>query len=362
MEEVRINLGERSYDIKIGEGILDRIGEYLKDLDLGPKVLLISNDLVYSLYGERAKNSIEDGGFSVKVAKIGDGEKYKSLDTAKDLYDKAVDFGLDRSSTVVALGGGVVGDIGGFIAATYMRGINFVQIPTTVLSQVDSSVGGKVAVNHPLGKNLIGNFYQPKLVVADIEVLETLEKRELKAGLAEVIKYGVIWDEQFFDFLIDNKSEIFNLDTKALIHLIKKSCQIKAQVVSKDEREEGLRAILNYGHTIGHAIEAVSNYKKYVHGEGVSIGMVGAAKIAFREGLLSEEDLIKQENILKSYGLPTSYDDLKVEAIIRALKKDKKVKSGELRFILAKKVGEVVITSDVNTNNIKEVVNELGRE
>ncbi|OCL26934.1 3-dehydroquinate synthase [Orenia metallireducens] len=359
MEQLRVDLGERSYDIKVGYDILSKVGEYLKELNLGSKVLIITNELVDSLYGREVEQAVEEAGFEVNIAKIGDGEKYKSLDTARELYDQAVEANLDRSSTIVALGGGVVGDIAGFIASTYMRGVNFVQIPTTVLSQVDSSVGGKVAVNHPQGKNLIGAFYQPKLVVADIKVLKTLEERQLKAGLAEVIKYGVIWDEEFFNFLANNRNKILGLDTNTMEYLLKRCCEIKAEVVARDERELGLRAILNYGHTIGHALEAVTDYQRFVHGEGVAIGMVAAAKLANKIGILNGTDVEKQEELIKEFGLPVSFEGLNIESIMKALAKDKKVKDGMVRFILAEEIGQVVIKSDLPHNIIREVLEEL---
>ncbi|MCK8817494.1 3-dehydroquinate synthase [Natroniella sulfidigena] len=359
MEEVKVDLGARSYQIKVGEDLLKDIGAYLTELEIGSKVLIITNDLVDSLYGQEVKDSLLEAGFTVEVAKIGDGEEYKSLETAQQLYDEAVAAGLDRSSSILALGGGVVGDIAGLIAATYMRGINFIQVPTTLLAQVDSSVGGKVAVNHAAGKNLIGAFYQPKLVVADIKVLSTLEERELKAGLAEVIKYGVIWDEEFFTFLEDNYKEILALESQPLQHLIKLSCQIKAAVVAQDETERGLRAILNYGHTLGHALEAVTHYQHYRHGEGVAIGMVGAAKLANRIGWLDESDLIRQERLIENFGLPISFSQWSVDEICQALTKDKKVKDGVIRFILAKEIGEVEIIGDLEENLIKEVTQEL---
>ncbi|MGM0501819.1 MAG: 3-dehydroquinate synthase [Bacillota bacterium] len=362
MEEIEVDLGERSYEIKIGENILENLGDYLSELDIGNKVLLISNPLVDSLYGAEAAEAIRGAGFSVEKALIPDGEKYKSLATAEDLYDAAVEAGLDRSSSIVALGGGVVGDIAGFIAASYMRGINFIQVPTTVLAQVDSSVGGKVAVNHPQGKNLIGDFYQPKLVVADKKVLHTLEERELQAGLAEVIKYGVIWDQDFFSFLDDNQAEIMDLETEAIIKAVKTSCQIKAEVVEEDETEEGLRAILNYGHTIGHALEAVTEYQKYRHGEAVAIGMAAAARIAHKLDMISAQEVRMQEDLIADFGLPIKFKGLDHQKIIKALSKDKKVKNGVIRFILAERIGRVKILSNISQDIIREVLVEIGGE
>lgn len=362
MEELTVDLGERSYDIKIGADILSNLGDYMAELDIGKKVLIISNPLVDSLYGQEVAEAIAEGGFAVQKALIPDGEKYKSLETAQNLYDEAVAAGLDRTSSIVALGGGVVGDIAGFIAASFMRGINFIQVPTTVLAQVDSSVGGKVAVNHPQGKNLIGDFYQPQLVVADKKVLHTLEERELKAGLAEVIKYGVIWDEEFFSFLADNRAEIMELETKAVIKAVKTSCQIKAEVVEVDETEQGLRAILNYGHTIGHALEAVTNYDYYRHGEAVAIGMAAAARIAHKLEMITAKEVTQQERLIADFGLPTKFQDLDHDQIIEALSKDKKVQDGIVRFILAERIGKVEIIPDIPEEIIREVLKEIGGE
>ena len=360
MEELTVDLGERSYDIKIGEDILVNLGQYLSQLEIGSKVLIISNPLVDSLYGTEVETAISEAGFEVKKALIPDGEKYKSLDTARDLYDAAVEAELDRTSSILALGGGVVGDIAGFIAASFMRGINFIQVPTTVLAQVDSSVGGKVAVNHPQGKNLIGDFYQPQLVVADKKVLHTLEERELKAGLAEVIKYGVIWEQDFFDFLVDKKKEIMDLATEEIIRAVKTSCQIKAEVVEEDETEQGLRAILNYGHTIGHALEAVTNYDYYRHGEAIAIGMAAAARIAYKLDMITKEEVKAQEELISSFGLPIRFSDLDHEEILAALTKDKKVEDGVIKFILAERIGQVKILADIPQEIIREVLAEIG--
>ncbi len=362
MEKVRVDLGARSYDILIGNQILSTVGEQLEKLDIGSKILIISNDLVYGLYGEEVRRSLVTSGFKVEVAKIPDGEQYKSLETAKGLYDSAVEFELDRESSILALGGGVVGDIAGFIAATFMRGINFIQVPTTVLAQVDSSVGGKVAVNHPQGKNLIGDFYQPKLVIADSNVLSTLEDRELKAGISEIIKYGVIWDEEFFAFLEANYEDVLNLEPVAIHKAIKRSCQIKAKVVAEDETEQGLRAILNYGHTVGHAIEAVTDYNQYRHGEAIAIGMVAAACLAEKMELLATEAKVRQKNLIANFSLPTSCSSLKVSDLISAMSKDKKAKEGDIYFILAKAIGDVFITADVEPKQLEEALIEVGGE
>src|SRR4030065_1490347 len=273
MEKVRVELGERSYDIFIGKNILRNIGGSLKSFGLSPKIAIVSNPTVYPLYGAVVEKSLKKAAFDVLSVSIPDGEEYKDLLCAEHVFNILLKAKLDRSSALVALGGGVIGDITGFAASTYMRGISYIQVPTTLLAQVDSSVGGKTGVNHRLGKNMIGTFWQPRLVWIDAETLKTLPERELLSGIAEAIKYGVIQDKELFDFLEVNRDKILNLNKDALTHIIKRSCEIKAEVVSKDEREAGLRAILNYGHTIGHAIETVTEYKKYLHCEGVGIGM-----------------------------------------------------------------------------------------
>ena len=305
MEKVRVELGDRSYDICIGSNILGKIGSKLKSLSVSPKTAIVSNPAVYRLYGKKVLNSIKSSGFDVIPVIIPDGEKYKDISIVQKIYGELLMHRLDRKSALIALGGGVIGDITGFVASTYMRGIDYIQIPTTLLAQVDSSVGGKTGVNHKLGKNMIGTFYQPKLVWIDIDTLKTLPKRELRAGLAEVIKYGVIWDSKLFKFLEENKEKILSLNKKALGYLIKRSCEIKAAVVSKDERESGLRAILNYGHTIGHAIETVTGYKKYLHGEALAIGMFIEAEIAESLKLLKEKTVQRIKSLIESYGLPT---------------------------------------------------------
>ena len=359
MEVVEVDLGERSYDIKIGAGVLGKAGSFLQELDIDSKILVITDSRVDELYSAELTASLEEAGFDVHKAVIDQGEEQKTLSTARELYDQAVEANLDRNSSIVALGGGVVGDIAGFIAATFMRGINFIQIPTTLLAQVDSSVGGKVAVNHSQGKNLIGNFYQPRLVLADPKVLATLEEREFKAGLAEVIKHGFIRDRDYFDFLVKEAEAILELEEEAIVRAVKRSCEIKAAVVAEDEREEGLRAILNYGHTIGHALEAATNYQVYRHGEAVAVGMVAAAEISHKLGYLSSKEVSEHRKVLNEFGLPISYRNLEASEIIPKLKQDKKVKAGKVRFILAKEIGDVFISSEVSEETTLKVVEKL---
>ncbi|MFZ6017598.1 MAG: 3-dehydroquinate synthase [Nitrospirota bacterium] len=355
MEKIRVELGERGYDICIGSNMLRRIGTKLKSFKISPKAAIISNPTVYKLYGKRVLNSIKASGFDVIPVIIPDGEKYKDINSVQNIYGELLRYKLDRASPLIALGGGVIGDITGFVASTYMRGIAYIQVPTTLLAQVDSSVGGKTGVNHKLGKNLIGTFYQPRLVWIDVETLKTLPKRELLAGLAEVIKYGVIWDKKLFDFLEANKNKILNLDKDALITIIKRSCEIKAKVVSKDEKESGLRAILNYGHTIGHAIETVTEYKIYLHGEAVAIGMCIEARLSNMLHLINQRQGLRIKALIESYGLPSEIPlNIDIDKVLSSMQLDKKAVAGELRFILPENIGKVRIHKGVGRKVIRE--------
>ena len=354
-ESVRVGLEERSYDIIIGSKTIDKIGLRVKELRPS-KVAVISNETILPLYEEQLVRSLRECGIEPVVVSIPDGEEYKDSKWVTHLHGELLKARLDRNSVLIALGGGVIGDITGFVASTYMRGIRFVQVPTTLLAQVDSSVGGKTGVNHPLGKNMIGTFYQPSLVVIDIDTLKTLPQREFCAGMAEVIKYGIIIDKHFFDFLDRNKDDIIT-HGDSIIHIIKRSCEIKADVVSKDEREAGLRAILNFGHTIGHAVETVTEYKRYLHGEGVAIGMVAAAELAVRAGLLDEKHVKPIRDMNEMYGLPVDVPaDLDADDIISVMEIDKKATSGRLNFILPESIGSVKIVEDVDREMIKEVL------
>ena len=354
MEKVKVNLGERSYDIAIGSNMLRSIGTSLDPFDFSPKVAIVSNTTVRPLYGEVVSNSLKKAGFDVVTVTIPDGEEYKDLLRVEYIYNELLKAKLDRSSSLVALGGGVIGDITGFAASTYMRGISYIQIPTTLLAQVDSSVGGKTGVNHKLGKNMIGAFWQPRLVWIDVKTLNTLQKREFLAGVAEVIKYGVIWDEELFDFLEKNRTRILNLDRDVLIYVIKRSCEIKAEVVSKDEREAGLRSILNFGHTIGHAIETVTGYRKYLHGEAVSIGMYLEAKLASMLDLINNKEVVRIKALIDSYSLPSEKPlDIDVEHILSSMELDKKAVAGQLRFVLPEKIGKVRIEKGVSEKVIR---------
>lgn len=353
---VPVDLGEKSYQIYIGDHILSEIGPYVKKLGVGPKIMVVTNPTVRGLYGKIVVESLAGAGLEVIIGEIPDGEEYKSLESAKSLYDIAFDNGMDRKSVVLALGGGVIGDLAGFVAATYMRGIPLIQVPTTLLAQVDSSVGGKVAVNHPRGKNIIGAFYQPRMVFTDISTLHTLAEREFRAGMAEVIKYGIIWDREFFSFLEKEHQEIKNLSAGPIAHLVGTSCSIKARVVQEDETEQGIRAILNYGHTFGHAFEALTGYKTYVHGEAVAIGMVTAAGVAVKLGMLSPEEEKRIGSLIRLFGLPEVFSNLDPEKIIESMYHDKKALAGKVRYVLPDSIGRVGIVADISHDVLQEVL------
>jgi 3-dehydroquinate synthase len=343
MPEIRVELGERSYSIFVGADTLAHLGDKVKELNPS-RVAVISNPTVNGLYGARVSDSLKEAGFDAPVILIPDGEGYKELLWAYYLFGELLKRRLDRSSALIALGGGVIGDITGFVASTYMRGIPFIQVPTTLLAQVDSSVGGKTGVNHPLGKNMIGTFYQPGLVWTDISTLRSLPRREFLAGMAEVIKYGVIWDEAFFRFLEDSRDKVLNLDRSALDHIIQRSCEIKAEVVSRDEREGGLRAILNYGHTIGHTLETATGYTTYLHGEAVAIGMIVEARLSSLLGHMDVDEVDRVRSLLVAYGLPSEVPpDVDTERMFSSMLLDKKAVAGQLKFILPEKIGVVKI-------------------
>lgn len=348
MDFIKVNLGERSYPIYFGSAILKDFGKTFKSFFKSKKVVVVTNPTVGRFYSKVISDSLQKEGFEVNRIDVPDGEEYKTLAWASKLFDKLIALKADRQTPLIALGGGVIGDLTGFVAATYLRGVPFVQVPTTLLAQVDSSVGGKTGVNHRKGKNLIGAFYQPKFVYIDVATLKSLDTREMKAGLAEVIKYGVIKDPKLFKYLEDNIG-ILTLNSKnkiqssALLHIVKRSCAIKASVVEADEREAGLRAILNFGHTFGHAVEAVTNYKEYKHGEAVAVGMVFASELSHRAGLCSKSVVERVRNIIKRAGLPTEGPDFPRKSFLKAMEIDKKVVGGELRFVLVEGLGKVRI-------------------
>lgn len=343
MEKVTVQLGARAYDILIGHGTLPGLGKAVAATGLKGRCVVVTNPTVGALYEAPVLESLQQAGFAASACRIPDGERFKNTKWIGHIYDHLLEQGLDRRGFIVALGGGVIGDMAGFAAATFLRGIPFVQVPTTVVAQVDSSVGGKTGVNHPKGKNLIGAFYQPRLVFMDMATLSTLPRRELLAGIAEVIKYGVIADRDFFDYLKANVDALLALDPKVTARVVARCCEIKAQVVAEDETEtSGRRAILNYGHTVGHAVEAVTRYRKYKHGEAVAMGMVAASRIAHTLGRLPQADVDAQVALIKAFGLPVALPrGLDPDAIVAALGHDKKAAQGKVKMVLASTIGKV---------------------
>ncbi|MEB3228070.1 MAG: 3-dehydroquinate synthase [Synechocystis sp.] len=356
---ISVPLPQSPYQVHIAPGGLATLADALTDLKLGQKIVVVSNPDIYDYYGDTVRRSLQQAGYEVIQHLIPAGETYKTLDSITDLYNTAFQATLERNSTFLALGGGVIGDMTGFAAATWLRGINFIQVPTSLLAMVDASIGGKTGVNHPRGKNLIGAFYQPRLVFIDPTVLKTLPEREFRAGMAEVIKYGVIWDGDLFAQLeaAADLSTMTALPDNLLTAIIQRSCQAKVDVVSQDEKEAGLRAILNYGHTIGHAVESLTGYAPINHGEAVAIGMVAAVKIAIAMGLCSPEIGDRQRALLTKTQLPTDIPaTLDLGEIITRLQHDKKVKAGIVRFILPEAIGKVVISDGVTAAVIKQAL------
>ena len=348
-QSITVSLGDRSYPIVIGSGLLDG-GFDLSEFVSGPNCLIVSNETVAPLYLDRILPDFN--GKNIATLALPDGEAHKTVATMQIVLDKLVTSRANRDTTVVALGGGVVGDIAGFAAACYMRGVAFIQVPTTLLAQVDSSVGGKTGVNHPEGKNLIGAFHQPQVVMIDIETLDTLPDRELKAGLAEVIKYGAICDKEFFTWLEQNMPALLVKEPAALVHAVRRSCELKAKVVAEDERESGRRAILNFGHTFGHAIEHCLGYGEWLHGEAVAAGMVMAAELSG----LNKSDVERLRSLIAAAGLPVLPPAIDADDWLRAMGMDKKVQHKQLRFVLLKTLGDSHITSSYDETRLKQII------
>jgi len=350
---LNVDLGERSYPIYIARGLLDDTEIFRGHISSG-QVMIVSNETVAPLYLDRVKQALN--GLQVETVVLPDGEKYKNLQVLNTIFDALLEHRFDRGCTLLALGGGVVGDMTGFAAACYQRGVKFVQIPTTLLSQVDSSVGGKTGVNHPLGKNMIGAFHQPQCVLIDIDTLNSLPDRELSAGLAEVIKYGLINDPAFVDWLEQNMEALLARDPEALIYAIEHSCADKAVIVAADEMEAGQRALLNLGHTFGHAIETGMGYGVWLHGEGVAAGMCMAANLSHRLGWMQRQDVDRIETLVASAGLPVYPPDIPVEEFLQLMAVDKKVLAGQLRLILLKGVGKAVLTQDFTPEILEDTL------
>ena len=346
MQTVKVDLGQRSYNIFVGEGILSTSGDLLKGAGIKGKVAVVTNPTVAQLYLDPVHEALQSSGLEVVPILIPDGEEYKTLSTISMVFDRLVSERFERQSSVVALGGGVVGDIAGFAAATYLRGMPFVQIPTTLLAQVDSSVGGKTGVNHPRGKNLIGAFYQPRAVVIDVALLSSLPRRELVAGLAEVIKYGIIEDPVLFGRLEEKLDGVLAFDRRLLTEVIATSCAIKARVIEKDEREDDHRAVLNFGHTVGHALEAATHYKRFLHGEAVAIGMAKAAAISYQQGLCDTITLGRIIKLIKMAGLPTEIpEEVSPQSLIEGMEVDKKSAHGKIKFVMCAAIGKTCFHS-----------------
>lgn len=355
MRKVGVRLGSNSYEIHIGSGISSQLGSWLKENGFCGKVVIITNPIVQELYGDILKQNLFREGFEPTTLLVPEGEEQKSLETASRLYNELADFGAERTTPILALGGGVIGDLAGFVAATYLRGVPLVQIPTSLLAQVDSSIGGKVAVDHGQLKNMVGTFYQPKLVVADIAALQTISPEEISDGLAEVIKYAVIWDEEFFSYLERNLDKIKLLKERVIEAIVFKSAKIKAKIIEKDERDFGLRNILNYGHTLGHAVESASDFQ-VGHGQAIALGMLMEARIANKLGIFSKDELIRLKNLIQRADLPTKVPNLNVARVIEAMKHDKKVRQGKIRFVLPKCIGSVFILDEVSLSLVEQVL------
>lgn len=365
---IRVNIPQNPYDVRIESGGLDGLGALLQGkggdaeqplIKPGQKVLVVSNPVVFELYGSRAIASLTEAGYTVCHCILSAGEQYKNLASIEKIHDVAYENRLERSSAMVALGGGVVGDMTGFAASTWLRGIAVVQVPTSLLAMVDASMGGKTGVNHPKGKNLIGAFHQPRLVLIDPQVLKTLPVREFRAGVAEIIKYGVIWDQPLFEKLeaAERLDDYNHVSADLLQYMLEHSCQAKADVVSQDVREAGIRAILNYGHTVGHAVESLTGYSEINHGEAVAIGMVAAGNIAVEMGLWEKSATDRQDVLIEKTKLPTRLPDtIKIEDILSSLLSDKKVKDGKVRFVLPKGIGEAFVTDQVSDQQTRQIL------
>ncbi len=355
MRKVEVALGGKSYEVYIGPGLLAHTGPWLQENGFSGKLVIITDPTVNKLYGDLLNQVLTKDGFMVNTLLVPEGEEHKSLETAGRLYHELTNYHVERETPILALGGGVIGDLAGFVAATYLRGVPLVQMPTTLLAQVDSSVGGKVAVDHGQLKNMVGAFYQPRLVIADTNALKTLPTGELANGLAEVIKSAAIRDERFFAFLEENLKRIKSLDEDALEEIVFQSVRIKAEVVAKDELDLGLRNILNYGHTIGHALESVSDFS-IRHGNAVAIGMLTAAKISHMMGILNENEVVRLRKVIEQAGLPSEMPHLRPTEIIKAMQHDKKIRRDRVKFVLLKSIGNVFITDEVSQSLVERIL------
>lgn len=361
MDTLHVQTKDSTYPIYIGMQIYQELPLLLKKAGITTrhKLMIITDSNIAPLYAHQVRKILKIAGFEVGLSVVPAGESSKNLQQVEQVIGECLRFGLDRKSVILALGGGVIGDLAGFVASTYMRGIDFIQLPTTLLAH-DSSVGGKVGVNHPLAKNYIGAFHQPLMVVFEMNVLQSLPKRELLSGFAEVIKHGLIWDQSFAEWLMNSSDSLLNRESEQLQKAIYRGCQIKASVVSKDEKELGLRAILNYGHTIGHALEAVSRYQAYTHGEAVAIGMAGAIRLSQRYYAFPFDRVEWTEELIRAFQLPITFHfPCSVDELLFAMQRDKKVKEGEYTFVLAKEIGKVELVRGISEKEIKEVIAQI---
>jgi 3-dehydroquinate synthase len=358
MQTLQVALGDRAYPIHIGSQLISQADLILPHLKR-KQVAIVSNVTVAPLYMAALANPLRNAGVNVIEIVLPDGEAYKNAETLNHIYDALLKNRCERSTTLIALGGGVIGDLTGYAAATYLRGVPFIQVPTTLLSQVDSSVGGKTGINHPLGKNMIGAFYQPKLVLADIDTLKTLPQRELSAGVAEVIKYGLIRDADFFSWLETNMAKLMSLDEAVVSYAVYRSCQNKAEVVAADEHETGERALLNLGHTFGHAIENAMGYGTWLHGEAVGAGTMMAAQLSKKLGWLTAQDVLRMDALFQAAKLPLNPPKLGAERYLALMQLDKKVADGQIRLVLQQAIGRAVITGDYDKQMLQQVLEAI---
>ena len=353
---VDVETGSARSAIVIGEGVADRLSALLDEHGIGRRRFVVSSPVIWRFHGEQLQRVIDAG----EPILIPDGERYKNLQSVARIYESLIRANADRGSAIVAVGGGVIGDTAGFAAATFLRGIALAHVPTTLLAQVDSSIGGKVGVNHPLGKNMIGSFHQPKVVAIDPLLLNTLPRREFRSGLYEVVKYGMIRSRELFDRVARHTKEIFSKDPDVLLPAIIESCRIKAEVVSADEREGGLRRILNFGHTVGHALEAVTKYRRYRHGEAIALGMLAAAELGVARGALAERERQALAQLIAQLGPLPTVSDLTIGEVLEAIRRDKKVVNGRLHFVLAIEIGATMTVDDVTEDELRGVLKRLG--
>ncbi|MCA9398587.1 MAG: 3-dehydroquinate synthase [Candidatus Omnitrophica bacterium] len=357
MKTIKVNLKQDPYNIVIGHKILPKIGSAVKALNIGKDALVITNPSIRRLHGKTLEQSLRRSGFSIKVFEVPDGEKSKSAKVAMQLMEEIARYDIFRKVFVIAFGGGVIGDLAGFVAATYKRGVPYVQVPTTFLAQIDSAIGGKVAIDLPVGKNLVGAFYQPKIVYSDVAVLETLPERQVRNGMAEAIKYGVIYDRRFFEYLEKHYQDIFAFDEEVVTHVVYQCSRIKKEVVVADEKEtKSIRTILNFGHTVGHAIEAAGGFKLYQHGEAIALGMRIAADISLQKKMINAKAVGRLNDLLSNVGLPKAIRILKQAAILHLMRHDKKFISGKNRFVLATRIGQVKVVEGIRQDMIKKAI------